>query len=141
MSWQLTGATGTLTAAVGGNTQLIAPLFSNIEQLIGGAGDDVFVLTNTGNRYSRFDGGAGNNSLSNSSANNQWQLGGLPGDGSAVVDRLNNAQVVRIQTLQGSGSDSLLGSDDKTLWLVGRGGQLSLSQTNSSENAAQPPPA
>ena len=53
VSWQLTGATGTFTAAVGGNTQLIAPLFSNIEQLIGGAGDDVFVLTNTGNRYSR----------------------------------------------------------------------------------------
>ncbi|HMY38055.1 MAG TPA: hypothetical protein PK011_01910 [Marinagarivorans sp.] len=133
VGWQLTGATGTLTAAVAGNTELIAPLFSNIEQLIGGAGDDVFVLTNTGNRYSRFDGGAGNNSLSNSSANNQWQLGSLPGDGSAVVDRLNNAQVVRIQTLLGSGSDSLLGSDDNTLWQVGRGGQLSLSQTNSRE--------
>ncbi|HMW46877.1 MAG TPA: hypothetical protein PKC70_01160 [Cellvibrionaceae bacterium] len=129
VNWQLTGAAGAVTAGNAGNPVLIAPLFANLERLIGGAGDDAFVLNATGNRYSFFDGGAGNNRLASSAANNQWQLGALTSDASPVIDHLNTAELLRIQTLQGSGSDTLLGSDDNNLWQLARGGQVSLAQS------------
>jgi filamentous hemagglutinin family protein len=135
VSWQLVNVFGRVDISNSGAVETSLPLFSNIEHLVGGDGNDAFVLSTSNGIYSHFDGGAGTNSLA-ATGNNQWQLGALTGDDSPVVDHLNTAELVHIQTIKGAGNDTLLGSDDDTLWQLARGGDASLTQTSETQNRA-----
>lgn len=136
VNWQLTGAVGVVSVGTVGGAEIIAPKFANIEQLIGGDGDDSFNLSGATSTYGRFDGAAGNNTLTAHTATNQWRLGALLDDGSAALDHLNTAEVLNIQTLNGAGSDTLISSDDKHFWQLSRGGNLSLTQSTSTQSRA-----
>src|SRR5690625_1756002 len=93
-----------------------APLtFSGMDHLIGGTDEDHFVLSGADLFTGTLNGGDGaGNSVESEFANGRWTL--TEGyDGNLVVGG-HELQFKNIQTLAGSGSDSLTGLDQENVW-------------------------
>uniref|UniRef100_UPI0004874C75 two-partner secretion domain-containing protein n=1 Tax=Marinimicrobium agarilyticum TaxID=306546 RepID=UPI0004874C75 len=116
--------------------------FEGVSHLIGGSESDDFTI-NTGEAFiGTLDGGEGTDTLTveaNSDSFSVWHLvhdGGAP----AVVDGTVDPEVVRLsafegmETLNGSGSDTLHGRDERTYWTQTGGARWALSKNEDADS-------
>jgi hypothetical protein len=99
-------------------------LFSAIENLIGGASTDDFVVSNGVNFNGSFDGGDGTDTLDLSSATDNLFVDLATGVVQDVTtgNLIVSGGVINIENvIAGSGNDHLIGNDEDN-WLAGRGG-------------------
>ena len=99
------GATWTINTANGGSVSGVAGGFSNVANLVGGVGDDVFDLSGAGSLSGSIDGGSGSNTLIAGNADDAVVITGLDtGTESSVAGGFSN--IGNINT--GGGNDSLI---------------------------------
>lgn len=107
--------------------------FVNFGQLDGGATADQFTLTSTGSFSGIIAGGSGGtNVLIQERSGQSWTLD----QNADFAGQVNGTSFEQVQTIQGSGSDSLQGRDKDTTWtLIGSSGNTirETSDTDGSE--------